>query len=96
MSTKLFNKIHCTEHDKLDLITIGVTITDYCWLIGDMVFSGVHPHHLVIFTSLSLLSLMSVMAMKRMIKRHHKSIKAKVERRAREDAYVPQSRQSEK
>ena len=92
---KLLN-VHITNHDKLDLLTVGVTITDYCWLIGDMVFSGVHPHHYFIFASLSSLSLMSVFAIIRMCKRHHHAHKARTDRKARENFYVPSTKQSEK
>lgn len=96
MSIKLFNKIHCTEHDKLDLLVVGVTLTDYAWLIGDIVFGGLHPHHPFIFVSLGFFSYLSVLSMIRLIKRHDKVIRHKKERKAREDEYVPQSKQSEK
>lgn len=89
-------KIHVTSHDKIDLLTVGVTLTDYCWLIGDMVFAGIHPHHYFIFTSLSILSVMSVFAIIRMCKRHHKVHVDKAMKRIREDFYVPSTKQSEK
>ena len=65
--------LHITEHDKIDLLTVGVTLTDFCWLVGDMVFAGVHIHHYFIFSLLLLLSIASVFAIIRMCKRHSKA-----------------------
>lgn len=92
----LFVKFHMTAHDKIDILAVGVTLTDYMWLIGDMYFAGIHPHHYVIFTFLSMLSILSVLAVFRMCKRHHK---AKIRRLAllkEANSYVPLLRHSEK
>lgn len=65
--------VHITAHDKIDLLTVGVTLTDFMWLCGDMLFAGVHYHHYVIFPLLFGLSVASVFAIRRMCVRHHKA-----------------------